>query len=68
MRDYIVMMKAKLSRMTATDDPVSESMKIAILITSPSDLTKYTATSAQTNTRKSTDLAWNYVEMRFTKT
>lgn len=61
------MMAAKFSRLAAMDDPVSESLKVAILIMSLPNLTDYTTISASIQTIKSSGLTCNYVTMAFTE-
>lgn len=63
MPDYNAKMETTFVRLACMDDPVSESMQVALLVSSLSHLTEYAAIIASINSRTERDLTWNYVSM-----
>lgn len=58
-------METKFSRLVAMNDPVSESMHVAILGFSPSNLPEHATITASINKMKGDMASWNYVSMTF---
>lgn len=67
MGHLIALKETKLCRLACKEDAVSRSMKVAIFISSLSDLTEYAPVSASMNAMENNEVTWNHVRMMITE-
>lgn len=67
MKDHISALEAQLSTLVSMDSNVSESMKVALLLSSLFNLTDYCSINASVNTFQQELTTWNYVSALFIK-
>lgn len=65
MGDHIASMETKFLRLASKNDPVSVSMRVALLVSSLSDLPKCIAITASTSTMNGNEASCSYVSKTF---
>lgn len=63
--DQIAKIETGFARLAATNDTVSESIRVTILVSSLSSFPEYAAITASINMKNADEVNWNYASMTF---